>query len=290
MGVLTQEQRIAAEREVRARLGLPMMCANPDNSVSDATRQIEREILGAQAYGFGEIWSRPGLSIEDRCYATLSILMSKYQLKPLADYVRASLKVGIAPSDIMEVFLHVGTYAGITAAEGAMNVARRVFVEEGITAPSDEELSPVYPLDREGRMEAVGRIVREVGIGRKGLTPDAPPMDYLKSGVWGPKARDLPAEQDFNHINGEYGYGECWGRPALGYRVRALITCASLQAQALNDQLAFHLNNAINLGLTGDELQELLGHGAIYCGGANWRNAANVAREIFLSRGVVEPA
>lgn len=289
MGVLTQEQRVAAERQVREKLGLPMMCASPDNSVSDATRQIEREILGAQAYGFGEIWSRPGLSIEDRCHITLSILMSKYQMEPLADYVRASLKVGISPSDILEVFLHVGTYAGITAAAEAMNVARRAFVEQGITVPSDNELTPIYPMNRRDRLDAVARIVREVGIGRKGLEPDAPPMHYLKSGVWGPKAKDLEAEQDFNHINGEYGYGECWGRAALGYRTRVLITLASLQAQALNDQLAFHLNNAINLGVSGDEIQELLGHGAIYCGGANWRNAANVAREIFLSRGVVKP-
>lgn len=290
MGVLTQEQRIASERDVRERLGLPMIGACPANSVGDATRQVEREILGAQAYGFGEIWSRPGLSIEDRCYITLSILMSKYQMKPLADYVRASLKVGIAPSDILEVFLHVGTYAGITTASEAMDVARKVFTEEGLTAPSDEPLEPVYPMDRWDRLAAVGRIIREVGIGRKGLAPDAEPMHYLKNGLWGAKAKDLETEQDFNAINGEYGYGECWGRPALGYRIRSLITCASLQAQALNDQFAFHLNNAINLGISGDEIHEMIGHGAIYCGGANWRNAANVAREMFLSRGVVEPA
>lgn len=290
MGVLTQEERIRAEQQVRQQLGLPMMCANPTNTVSAETLQVEREILGAQAYGFGEIWSRPHLSIQDRCYITLSLLMSKNQLGPLKDYVRASVRVGISPSDILETFLHVGTYAGITAAAEAMNVARQVFTEEGITRPSDVEITPVYPMDRQDRLAAVGRIVRDVGIGRKGLAPDAPPMDYLKSGVWGPKARDLETEQDFNCINGEYGYGECWGRPALGYRIRSLITMASLQAQALNDQLAFHINNAINLGISGDEIQELLGHGAIYCGGANWRNAANVAREVFLSRGVVEPA
>jgi 4-carboxymuconolactone decarboxylase len=289
MPVLTQEQRIAAEKQVREQLGLPMMGANPDNSVSAETLQIEREIIGANAYGFGEIWSRPGLSIEDRCHITIAILESKYQLEPLADYVRASLRVGITPSDILETMMHVGTYAGITAATGAMNVARRVFTEEGITSPSDAEITPVYPMDRQDRLDAVGRIVRDIGIGRKGLEPDAEPMHYLESGVWRKHAKDLDTEQDFNQINAEYGYGECWGRPALGYRTRSLITCASLAAQALNDQLAFHLNNAINLGISGDEIQELLGHGAIYCGGANWRNAANVAREIFLSRGIVEP-
>lgn len=290
MPVLTQDERIAAERKVREQLGVPMMSANAAGSVSEATLQIEREILGAQAYAYGEIWSRPGLSIEDRCYITLSMLTSKNQTKSLAKYVGASLRVGISPADILDALMHVGTYAGITAANEAMDVAREVFVEQGITKPSDQEITPVYPMDRDGRLDAVKRIVRDIGIGRKGLAPDAEPMHYLRSGFWGEKAKDLDVEQDFNHINGEYGYGENWGRPTLGYRIRSLLTMASLQAQALNDQLAFHINNAINLGISGEEIQELLGHGAIYCGGANWRNAANVAREIFLSRGIVEPA
>jgi 4-carboxymuconolactone decarboxylase len=289
MAVLTQEQRISAERKVRQQLGLPMMGANPTNSVAPSTLQIEREIIGAQAFGFGEIWSRPALDIPTRCLITISILTSKYQLRPLAQYVRASIKVGIVPSDILEVILHIGTYAGITAASEAMNVAREVFTDLGITQPSVEEITPVYPMNRQDRLDAVGRIRRDVGIGHKGLSPDAPPMDYLKSGVWTAKAEDLPIENDFNQVNAEYGYGECWGRPALGYRIRSLITIASLQAQALNDQLHFHLNNAVNLGISGEEIHELLGHGAVYCGGANWRNAANVARDVFLQRGIVQP-
>jgi 4-carboxymuconolactone decarboxylase len=290
MPVLSQEERIAAEKAIREKLGLPMMGANPTNSVSDETLQIEREILGVQAYGFGEIWSRPGLSIEDRCFITLSVLTTTYQHAPLADYVRASIRVGIKPADILDAMMHTGVYAGITAASEAMNVARAVFTELGITKPREEEITPVYPMNREDRLEGVARIVRDVGIGRKGLGPDRPPFAYLKSGVWTEKAKDLPVEEDFNQINGEYGYGENWGRPTLGYRIRSLITIASLQAQFANDQLHFHLNNAVNLGISGEEIHEVLAHVGIYCGGANWRNAANVARDIFLQRGIVEPA
>jgi 4-carboxymuconolactone decarboxylase len=290
MRVMTQEQRIAAERQVREKLGLSMMCANVENTVSAETLQIEREILGVQAYGFGEIWGRPGLTIQERCFITLSILTSKYQLGPLADYVRASLRVDIPASDILDAILHVGTYAGLTAASEALTVARRVFAEEGITEASNEPITPVYPMDHQGRFDAQNRVGKVVAIGRQGHEPDAEMMAYPKNGVWSPKAKDTETEQDFNYINGQYGYGENWGRPSLGYRIRSFLTLASLQAQVLNDQLHFHLNNAINLGITGDEIHELLGHGAVYCGGANWRNAANVAREVFLMRGVVEPA
>jgi 4-carboxymuconolactone decarboxylase len=289
VAVLTQEERIAGERRVREQLGLPMMSANPTGAVSVDTLQVEREILGAQAFAFGEIWSRPGLDIQTRCFITLAVLTAKYQLGPLEDYVRASLRVGIAPSDILEAMLQLCSYTGLTAASEGMNVARRVFEEQGLTRPGGE-ITPVYPMDRQGRVEAMSRVARDIGIGRQGLGPDAPPMQYLKAGVWGAKAKDLDVEEDFNQIGGEYGYGECWGRPALGYRTRSFITMAALQALFANDQLYFHLNNAVNMGITGEEIHEALAHAGVYAGVANWRNAANVAREVFLQRGVVQPA
>jgi 4-carboxymuconolactone decarboxylase len=90
MSILTQAERIAAEKRVRDQLSLPMLGSNTTGYVADETMQVEREIIGAQAYGFGEVWSRPGLDMETRCFITVSILASKYQLGPLADYVRAS--------------------------------------------------------------------------------------------------------------------------------------------------------------------------------------------------------
>jgi 4-carboxymuconolactone decarboxylase len=290
MGVLSQEERIAGEKRVREQLGLPMMGANPNGSASEETLQIESEILGAMAYGFGEIWSRPGLGMRERCFITLSVLTAKYQLGPLADYVRASLRVGLTPSEILETFLQASSYTGFTAASEGMNVARRVFEEEGLTQPG-AEIAPVYPMDREDRIAAMKRVGFECGMGHHGAKdPQAAPMQYLKSGVWTEKAKDLDVEEDFNMTGGQFGYGECWGRPTLGYRIRCFITVAALQALFANDQLQFHLNTAVNLGITGEEIHEALAHAGVYAGIANWRNAANVARDVFLQRGVVEPA
>jgi 4-carboxymuconolactone decarboxylase len=290
MPVLSQDERIASEARVREQLGLPMMGANPNGSASEGTLQTEREIIGAMAYAFGEIWSRPGLGMRERCFITLSVLTAKYQPGPLADYVRASLKVGLEPSEILETMLQVSSYSGFTAAAEGMNVARRVFEEEGLTKPG-VEITPVYPMNREDRVAAMARAARECGMGRHGANDDsAAPLQYLKTGVWNTTARDLEVEEDFNRTGGEYGYGECWGRPALGYRIRCLITVAALQALFANDQLLFHLNTAVNLGITGEEIHEALAHTGVYAGIANWRNAANVAREVFLQRGIVQPA
>lgn len=289
MPVLSQEERIAGGKRVREQLGLPMMGANPNASASDETLQVESEILGAMAYAFGEVWSRPGLGMRERCFITLAVLTAKYQLGPLADYVRASLRVGLQPSEILETMLQVSSYSGFTAASEGMNVARRVFEEEGLTTPG-VEIKPIYPMDHQDRIDAMRRVSIECGMGRHGANDDkAPPLQFLKSGVWTAKAKDLEVEEDFNQIGGQYGYGECWGRPTLGYRIRCFITVAALQALFANDQLQFHLNTAVNLGITGEEIHEALAHAGIYAGIANWRNAANVARDVFLQRGVVEP-
>jgi 4-carboxymuconolactone decarboxylase len=112
----------------------------------------------------------------------------------------------------------------------------------------------------------------------------------LKTGPWSIRAKDLPIESELNAFQGEYGYGELWGRPALGPRIRSMITMAVLQALVENDQLHFHINNAVNIGLSGAEIHEVLAHAGVYAGVSGWRNAANVARDVFLQRGIVEPA
>ena len=290
MAVMTQDEREAADKRVREQLGLPMMGSNPNGSASADTMQIESEIIGAMTYAFGEIWGRPGLSIRERCFLTLGALTAKYQLGPLADYVRASLKVGLTPSEILETFMQVASYSGFTAAAEAMNVARRVFEDEGLTKPG-ADIKPIAPMDHVDRRNAMARVSVECGMGRHAANdPNAAPLQFLKSGVWTAKAVDHPLDMEFGMSGGEFGYGECWGRPTLGYRIRCLITVAGLQSLFANDQLCFHINTALNLGVTQEELHEVFAHVGIYAGIANWRNAANVAREVFLQRGIVELA
>src|SRR5690606_31933603 len=155
----------------------------------------EREILGAMTYAFGEIWGRPGLPMRERCFITLSVLTAKYQLGPLADYVRASLRVGLTPSEILETMLQASSYTGFTAAAEGMNVARGVFEEEGLTTPGTE-IEPICPMDHKDRLDAMIRVTSECGMGRHAANdPNAAPLQFLRSGVWTAKAKDLAVEE-----------------------------------------------------------------------------------------------
>lgn len=295
MVALSTEERAAAEKRVREALGIDMVGSYPRDGgkrprASEALIDVEREILGAQFYVFGEIWSRPALDLETRCFITLSALGALTRSDELATYVHAALNLGIAPEDILEAMMQMGVYAGIPAATSGMNVARDVFGQRGLREHgSGEALTPKVPMTLEERTASFAKVTRDLGVGMIGTEPGAKPLRMLESGPWSIVAEDLPLERDIGRIQGAYGYGEIWGRPALGYRRRSFITMAALQAVNENDQLQCHLNVALNLGITPEELHESMVQVGIYCGVSGWRNAANVARDVLLQRGIVEP-
>jgi 4-carboxymuconolactone decarboxylase len=80
-------------------------------------------------YAWGEIWSRPGLSREQRSMITLTALAVLRQEEELAMHVRAALRNGLTPDQIAEVLLQVGIYAGIPAANRAFAISAQIIAE-----------------------------------------------------------------------------------------------------------------------------------------------------------------
>ena len=76
-------------------------------------------------------------------------------------------------------------------------------------------------------------------------------------------------------------FGDVWERPELSKRDRSLITVAALIALNRPDQLRFHLNRAVENGLTKEELIEVITHLAFYSGWPNAMNAITAAKEVF---------
>jgi 4-carboxymuconolactone decarboxylase len=61
-------------------------------------------------------------------------------------------------------------------------------------------------------------------------------------------------------------FGDVWARPGLSQRDRSLITVAALIALARTDQLASHMNRALDNGVTQEELAEVVTQLAFYDG------------------------
>jgi len=84
-------------------------------------------------------------------------------------------------------------------------------------------------------------------------------------------------------------FADVWERPELSKRDRSLVTVAALVAMNRPDQLRFHLDKALENGLTQEELVEAITHLAFYSGWPNAVTAVMTAKEQFAQRGTSAP-
>jgi len=85
----------------------------------------------------------------------------------------------------------------------------------------------------------------------------------------------------FADLTDQVLFGDIWERSALNKRDRSLITCAALVATGKTEQMSFHFPEAIQNGVTQDELIELITHLAFYAGWPNAVSAIAKAKELF---------
>ena len=76
-------------------------------------------------------------------------------------------------------------------------------------------------------------------------------------------------------------FGDIWERPGLSKRDRSLITVATLVALNRSEQLRFHLERALENGVTKNEIIELITHLAFYSGWPTAMSAVFLAKDVF---------
>ena len=116
--------------------------------------------------------------------------------------------------------------------------------------------------------------------------------DFLARGrevagkLWGARAggQELPAQKlapEFFALVTQFVFGGFWSRPGLDLRSRSLCTVAQLAALGKIDELKGHLAGALNLGITREELIEVLMQTACYAGVPAAVTALNAAAEVL---------
>ena len=83
---------------------------------------------------------------------------------------------------------------------------------------------------------------------------------------------------DFQDLITRYAWGEIWSRPGLDRRTRSCITLAMLAALGHDDELAMHVRAARRIGLSADEIKEVLLQVAVYAGVPAANRAFKVAQ------------
>ena len=76
-------------------------------------------------------------------------------------------------------------------------------------------------------------------------------------------------------------FGDVWERTALSKRDRSLATVSALVAMNRTEQLTFHLQRAIENGVTKEELIEVITHLAFYSGWPTSMSAMMIAKQVL---------
>jgi len=107
--------------------------------------------------------------------------------------------------------------------------------------------------------------------------------------LWGDRAADTdspatPAGKlapDYFDLVRRYCFGDIWARSNLAVRDRSMITVAMLAALGKQDELKAHLMGARNVGISREELIEVLMQVGVYAGIPTGVAALNSAADVL---------
>ena len=206
---------------------------------------------------YGEVWKRPGLSPRDRSIVTVAALIARNDDLELPFYLTLALDNGVAPREISEIITHLAFYSGWPNAMIAVRAAKEAFAQRNVGADQHPAASvPPLPLNEAAEANRAARVGAQFGNVAPGL------VQYTTDVLF----RDL------------------WLRPDLAPRDRSLITVAALIVSGQVAQMPYHLNRAMDNGLTEPQAAEVITHLAFYAGWPNAFSALPVAKDVFEKR------
>lgn len=168
-----------------------------------------------------------------------------------------ALENGVKPQEISEIITHLAFYSGWANAISAVAVAKDVFAQRKIGANQLPPASPApLPLDNDTEGKRATGVQQNFGDVAPGI------VQYTTDVLF----RDL------------------WLRPDLAPRDRSLVTVSALIAAGQVAQITYHLNRAMDNGLTKEQAGEVVTHLAFYAGWPNAFSALPVVKDVFEKR------
>ena len=231
--------------------------SDPMQTITDIT--MVAPALEKYAHGpLTELWKRPGLTARDRSIVTIAALIARNQTIEMPYYFNLALDNGVKPREISEIITHLAFYSGWENAISAVAVAKGVFADRKIGVDQLPAASPTaLPFDKDGEAKRAVAVEQQFGNVAPGI------VQYTTDVLF----RDV------------------WLRPDLAPRDRSLVTVSALIASGQVAQITYHLNRAMDNGLTQTQAAEMVTHLAFYAGWPNAFSALPVMRDVFEKRG-----
>jgi 4-carboxymuconolactone decarboxylase len=102
--------------------------------------------------------------------------------------------------------------------------------------------------------------------------------------LFGDQRESNPEDTALDDFTIEHLFADVWSRPNLQMRQRSMITVALLAALGRDRELARHIEGALHLGISRDEIIEIMIQVAYYSGWPAGHNGQRVAQEVFAQK------
>lgn len=238
-----------------------------ENSLKDISPDLVKYMI---EYSFGDIYSRNGLDLKSKEIAVVAALTALGNVEPqLKVHINGALNVGCTINEIKEIILQMSAYSGFPTCINAMNALKSVLserkkqqIEDVLGHEPTNEISPM------NRFEVGAKELSELDKNQLNVLEDAYNdffPDLVKFIV--------------------HGQADIMARNNLNKRYREIATIAALTALGnVKPQLKFHINAGLNIGLTDDDIKEIMLLMTIYTGFPSAINGTNALKEVLYER------
>ena len=100
------------------------------NADGDHIRVALQEMV--TEFGWGVVWTRPGLSLKIRSMLNLAMLTALNRPHEFETHLKGAINNGVTKDEIKEILFQSAVYCGWPAAIDSFRIAKRIFAETNI--------------------------------------------------------------------------------------------------------------------------------------------------------------
>lgn len=237
---------------------------NVINSLEGISPDLARFII---EYSFGDVYSLNMLDNKSKEIAAVSSLIAQGAIPQLKVHLNGALNSGCSITEIKEIILQMSVYTGFPRCINAMNAFREVLDER----------------QRVGIEDVVGDFIELEIESRDRYSKGAEALSHLDD----QQAQRMEyAYREFSpelvQFTLEYAFADIHSRKGLEKKYRQIATVAALATLGnTTSQLKFHIIGALNVGVTTDEIKEIMLLMTVYAGFPAAINGTSLLKEII---------
>lgn len=233
------------------------------NGLKDISPELSRFII---EYSFGEVYSLTTLDNKSKEIVAISSLIAQGAIPELKVHLNGALNTGSTINEVKEIILQMSVYCGFPKCINGMKALRQVL----------EERKALGINDKEGKTASTNTTIDKYTLGAKFLAILKDNQEQIL------KENFQNLSPELVRLTIEYGYGDIFSRDNLDKKYRQISTISALATLGnAQPQLKFHIEAGLNIGLTVDEIKEIMLMMTVYAGFPASINGTNSLKEVI---------